>query len=85
MGALAETGYMFTLIALTEVVTGALLLLRLYSALALVVLMPVSVNIVLFHVCLAPAGGVPGYVLAAINIYLLFVYLPKYRPLLAMK
>ena len=81
-GALFATGYMVPLIALTEIVAGALLLVRKFSALALILLTPVSVNIVLFHLALAPAEGVPAYVLAGINVYLLFSYLPKYRPLL---
>lgn len=85
MQALGKTGYMIPLIGLTEVVAGALLLSRLWSALGLFILAPVSVNIVLFHLFLAPAAGVPAYVLAAINLYLLFAYLPKYRPMLGVK
>lgn len=82
MGALAETGYMLPFIGLTEAVTGALLLARFRSSLALVLLAPVVLNIVLFHLFLAPAGGVPAYLLAAILVYLLFQYLPQYRQLL---
>ena len=84
-GALAATGYMLTLIATTEIVTGVLLLVRRFSALALVLLAPLSVNIVLFHLFLAPTAGGAGYVVGALNLYLLFVYLPKYRPLLTPK
>lgn len=82
MGAMAETGYMFPLIALTEIIAGALILSRRFAPLGLVLLAPVSVNIVLFHLVLAPAGGLVGYVLAAINLYLLINYLPKYKPML---
>ncbi|NDV63165.1 DoxX family protein [Puniceicoccales bacterium CK1056] len=85
MGALMETGYMFPLIAVTEIVAGALILSRMFSALGLVILMPISVNIVLFHLALAPAGGVPAYVLAGINVYLLFIYKPKFDSLLLPK
>lgn len=83
MGAMAETGYMLPLIALTEIIAGALILSNKLTALGLVLLAPVSVNIVLFHLALAPAGGVPGYVLAALNLYLLIVHLPKYKPMLS--
>lgn len=82
-GALASTGYMITLVALVEIATGALLLARKFSALALVLLAPLSVNIVLFHLVLDPAGGVPAYVLAGLNLYLLFEYLPKYKAMLS--
>lgn len=83
MGALMETGYMFPLIALTEIIAGALILSRKFTPLGLVLLAPISVNIVLFHLVLAPAGGVPAYVLAGMNLYLLFAYLPRYRPMLS--
>ncbi len=83
MGALAETGYMFPLIALTEIVAGALILSRKFTPLGLVLLAPISVNIVLFHLALAPAGGIPAYVLAALNVYLLFASLPRYKPMLS--
>jgi putative oxidoreductase len=84
-GALFATGYMIPLIGLTELAAGVLLLARLWSALALVLLAPVSVNIVLFHLVLAPGGILPGLVIAGLNVYLMFTHLPKYRPLLAMK
>ena len=81
----SATGYLMPLVGLTEAVVGALLLLRLWSALALVLLAPISVNIVLFHWNLDPAGIGLAIFVAGLNLYLLFTYLPKYRPLLAMK
>jgi putative oxidoreductase len=84
MAALSESGYMMQLVGLTEVVAGALILSRVFTPLGLVLLAPVSVNIVLFHLFLDPASGIPAYVLAALNLYLLLAHLPKYRPLLSM-
>src|SRR5262245_14008901 len=55
-GALAATGYMFPLIKGTEVLAGVLLLSGRYVPLALTLLAPVVVNIVAFHLFLAPAG-----------------------------
>ena len=55
MGALAAAGYMFPLIKGTELLAGALLLANRSVPLALVLLAPVLVNIVLFHVFLMPA------------------------------
>jgi uncharacterized membrane protein YphA (DoxX/SURF4 family) len=82
-GALIATGYMVKLIAITEIGTGILLLARRFSALALVLLAPLTLNIVLFHLILDPVGGVPGYVLGAIHVYLLFTYLPRYKSMLS--
>jgi hypothetical protein len=82
MGALAKTGYMFPLIKGTEVVAGALLLTGLLVPLALLLLAPVVVNIVAFHVALAPAGmGVVGLVVA-LMLYLAWAYRDSFRAVL---
>jgi hypothetical protein len=68
--ALAASGYLFQLIKGTEVVVGALLLLNLSVPLALVMLAPVTVNIVLFHVFLAPDGTGLALVITALHLFL---------------
>jgi hypothetical protein len=76
------TGYMFQMIASTEVVVGLSLLTARWVPLALVLLAPLLVNILAFHVFLAPAGlGVPA-VLLAIQLFLAWRYRDAYRPLL---
>ena len=65
-GALFASGYLFPLLKVTEVVTGLLLLGGLLVPLALALLAPVIVNIVAFHLFLAPAGlPIPLAILAA--------------------
>ena len=49
MGALMDTGYLWPLIKVTEIVCGVLLILGMFVPLALVVLAPVVLNILLFH------------------------------------
>jgi putative oxidoreductase len=55
MGAIYGTGYL-TVIFLLEVVSALLLLSGFYVPLGLVLIAPVIVNILLFHLFLAPAG-----------------------------
>ncbi len=81
-GALADTGYMIILIGFVEVVTGVLLLVNRYVALALVLLAPNTVNILLFHIFLDPANIVPGLILAVFQGYLVFVNKEKFKELL---
>jgi len=80
--ALAATGYMFPLIKTTEVVAGAMLLAGRYVPLALTLLAPIIVNIVAFHVALAP-GGLPlaAFVLSA-EIALAWFYRDAFRGVL---
>jgi putative oxidoreductase len=63
VGALVASGYLFPLLKATEVLSGALLLSGFFVPLALTLLAPVIVNIVAFHLFLAP-GNYP--VLAAV-------------------
>ncbi|MCA9707126.1 MAG: hypothetical protein KDK70_14840, partial [Myxococcales bacterium] len=82
MGALAATGYMFPLIKGTEIVAGLLLLGGRFVPLALVLLAPIIVNIVAFHVVLAPGGlAVVGLVLA-LELYLAWAHRDAFRGVL---
>jgi uncharacterized membrane protein YphA (DoxX/SURF4 family) len=82
LGALAATGYMFPLIKGTEVVVGALLLSGRFVPLALVLLAPVTVNILAFHALLSPGLALP-LVLVALQLYLAYAYRDAYRGVLA--
>jgi len=65
-GALFASGYLFPLLAAVEVVAGVLLLGNRFVPLALAVLAPIVINIVGFHLFLAPSGlGLALAVLAA--------------------
>ncbi len=84
-GALMATGYMFKLIAGTQLVGGVLLVVGRFVPLALALLAPVVVNIVLFHAFLAPTGwGMTCFVLFA-EVYLAWAYRRAFRPMLAAK
>jgi uncharacterized membrane protein YphA (DoxX/SURF4 family) len=82
MHALMATGYLFTLVKCTEVVSGALLLAGRFVPLALALLAPVLVNIVAFHLFLDSAGLAIPLVLLALELYLAFAYWNAYRPML---
>ena len=82
-GALIGTGYMFSLVFLPQVVGGALLLLNVAVPFALVILAPVILNIILFHIYLSP---VPmqlaiALVVAALELFLAWYYRANFAPL----
>jgi uncharacterized membrane protein YphA (DoxX/SURF4 family) len=86
-GAMMKTGYMFKLVGGTQLVAGVLLLFNFFTPLALILLMPVLVNIILFHLFLSPAPGAfaPGIVLTALALYLAWVYRDYYRSLFVIR
>ena len=81
-GGLAATGFMLPTLFATQVVGGALLLLGIVP-LGVVILTPVIVHIVEFHVFLAPGGLPLAIVVAALALFLAWTHRAAYRPLFA--
>jgi len=81
-GALHATGYMLALLKGTEVLAGALLLAGLFVPLALTLLAPVIVNIVAFHLFLAPGNWPVVAVVLVGEIYLAWTYRAAFAPML---
>src|SRR5205807_1211328 len=79
-GGLAASGFRPPTLFATQLVGGALLLLGMVP-LGVVILAPVIVHIVEFHVFLAPAGLPPAIVVAALAMFLAWTHRPAYRPL----
>lgn len=82
MGALAATGYMFPLIKGTEVVAGALILSGRATPLGLVLLAPVLVNILAFHLVLTPGEAGMSVVLVAMSLGLAWIHRSAWRGLI---
>jgi len=81
MGALFVAGYMFPLIALTEIVAGALLILNKWVGLAMILASTIIVNIVAFHLVLAPSGIGLGAVMLIIIVLLYYSKWHKFKTL----
>lgn len=87
IGAFVQSGYMLKLIAGTQALVGALLLINCFVPLALALIAPVIVNILAFHFFLnpAPAAFAPGIVVAVLELYLAWSYRKVFAPMLACK
>ncbi len=78
---LANTGYIITLVAVAEIVIGLLLLFKVWAPFVLLLLVPLSLNILLFHLFLdIPAIGA-ALLVVVLNGILLYKNRHKYRPL----
>jgi putative oxidoreductase len=82
MSALLATGYMIPLVSLLMVVVGLLLVINRFTPLALVLLVPLSVHLVLFHIFLDLASIWAALVVFVLNVVLLLGHLDYYRPML---
>ena len=78
---LAATGYAFYAVAIFEIVIGVLLLLKKWVAFALVLLAPLSVNILLFHLFLDISDIAVAIIIFGLNVLLMYKYWKAYRPM----
>lgn len=85
MGGLAASGYFFPLLKGTEVFVGAALLSGLFVPLALVVLAPISLNIMAFHLFLASDGMGMPIMIGVLHIYLAYAYRDAFAGVLQVK
>lgn len=82
---LAASGYFFTLLKITELVCGILLVSGRFVPLALVILSPVVINIFMVHLLMVPEGLPIAIFLVAAFIFLAYYYRKAFAPLLTPK
>jgi putative oxidoreductase len=74
-------GYMIMYVKMFEVLIGIALVLNVFVPLALLVLTPISINILFFHIGTGFFAGIlPGAMVAGLNLYLLYAHYEFYRP-----
>jgi uncharacterized membrane protein YphA (DoxX/SURF4 family) len=83
VGALAASGYFFPLLKITEIAAGVLLLAGVLVPFALTLLAPIIVNIVAFHLFLAPGNWAVVGVVLVTELYLAWTYRAAFAPLFA--
>lgn len=78
MGILFTTNFMLT-VKIIEISCAVLLLIGLFPRLAAVILMPISVNILLFHTLIEQASPIVGIVLVSVNFLILVGYFEDFK------
>ena len=61
------------------VIAGLLLLVGRYVPVALVILGPILVNILVFHITLNPGGIGMGFICSLLELFLIYAYWPAFR------
>ena len=82
MEAFTVIGWLMPLVAVVEIIGGALFILPKTRALGAIVIFPIMVGIVLTHIFNAPSGLVMALVLLLINLWVIFENRKKYLVLL---
>lgn len=81
MASLEATGYVLPAIGVLEVLIGLMILLNKWVPFALLLLAPITVNILLFHLFLDLPDIWPALVIAVLNVLLIQKYWKAYKPL----
>ncbi len=73
LGAIAQTGYLFPLIATVEIVAGLAFVFNKFAALMAVILMPVMINALLAHLFLNDIAGMGGSLIVVLGTIVVLV------------
>ncbi|MBW2191992.1 MAG: DoxX family membrane protein [Deltaproteobacteria bacterium] len=82
MGVLMGTGYFMIVVKVVEVLAGLMILTGRFLPLGLILLAPVTVNILLFHIFLDPAGMGMAIFIIAMQLFLAWSYRDSYSGVL---
>lgn len=76
-----QVDYIFPVVAALEIFIAILLLIKKWVAFALLLFVPLSINILLFHFYLNFQGMIPAIIVAILNGILLYKHRRQYAPL----
>ena len=82
LGALGASGYMLPLIKIVEIAAGVLLLMNRHVTLATLMLAPIVVNILAFHIFLDHSGMLVAAAVSGLEGYMLYESRDKLKQLL---
>jgi len=85
LGSLMKTGYFFPLLKATELAAGAFLLSGFFVPLALILLAPIVVNIILYHLYLDPQGLPLAVIIVVLEVFLIHSYWLFFKGMLTKK
>lgn len=78
---LGASGYIFPMLGVVEVCIGAMLLCKQWVPFGLILLAPISLNILLYHACFSVPGIWVAVLVLALNIILIYKHWRLYVPL----
>jgi hypothetical protein len=81
MGALGSSGYIFPILGIVYIIAGFCLAFNKAVPFALAILVPISINIVAFHLKFDPTGVAAAALVAILNILLIYANWDKFKAL----
>jgi uncharacterized membrane protein YphA (DoxX/SURF4 family) len=85
MDGIVASRYLLMLLKVTELLCGLALITGFFAPLATIIIFPVTLNILLFHICTSQSDFGMAIVMLLANLFLAYAYREKYKPLLSLK
>jgi putative oxidoreductase len=85
MDGMTASVYLMTTVKIVELICGIAFITGFFVPLATVVIFPITLNILLFHVFLGPETILVALLLMLGNLFLAYYYRDKYKPMLSFK
>ena len=85
MDGMAATGYLMTLVKVTELMCAIAFISGFFVPLSTVIIFPVTLNILMFHLFMSPEGLAVAIMLMIGNLFLAYYYRERYMPMLKPK
>ena len=82
MRSLENSGFMIPLMAISQIVIGFCLVANIFVPLALLLLLPININILLFNIFLAPVNISLSIAMFVSHMFLFYLYNESYKSLL---
>lgn len=83
MAAFVESSWLMSLLAVIEIIAGILIIIPKTRALGAIMIFPITIGIVFFHIFQDSSGMIMGFVLLAINLWIIFENREKYMPMIS--
>lgn len=81
IGALFSTGYIFPIMGIVWILAGLLFVFNKCSPFAAVLVFPITINLILFHMILDSTGWIFAFVILILNLELIFAHWNAYKPM----
>lgn len=85
INAVLATSYITELMSLVFLAVGIMFVFNKWSALGAVLLVPITLNILLFHIFLDFTGFIGAAIVFLLNVYMIGINWHKYKPMLSNK
>jgi putative oxidoreductase len=82
MNSFKDIKWLMPLVAVAEIIGGALLIFKKYRALGAIILFPITIGVLLVHIVQDSSGLIMGLIVFGLNLWIIYENRAKYMPMI---